>query len=180
MEIVIRCAKGIFDKGILVEGTGFSLFRWESGPELPSHTGQCKIASWWPLLSRRALTCKEGIPGGHSRGYPGPKLRSGPSKSWQKQSIRRGHPYPKAWTSTTLRDFQKLVSEKLWAEFSFPSTFQNPPSENPLSARSKSTDYLPRRFEMRCSLPGVIPQFRDLRRPSFFVRARVLHLAIQQ
>ena len=27
---------------------------------------------------------------------------------------------PKARTSTTLRDFQKLRSEKLWAEFSFP------------------------------------------------------------
>ena len=28
---------------------------------------------------------------------------------------------PKARTSTTLRDFQKLRSEKLWAEFPFPS-----------------------------------------------------------
>ena len=29
---------------------------------------------------------------------------------------------PKARTSTTLRDFQKLWSEKLWAKFSFPTS----------------------------------------------------------
>ena len=59
---IIPFAKGTFAKGIL-EGTWFSLFRRESVPELPSHTGQCKSASWWPLLSRRALTCERGIPG---------------------------------------------------------------------------------------------------------------------
>ena len=32
---------------------------------------------------------------------------------------------PKARTSTTLRDFQKLRSEKLWAEFSFPKFSTN-------------------------------------------------------
>ena len=39
---------------------------------------------------------------------------------------------PKARTSTTLRDFQKLRSEKLWAEFSFPIL---PPSRYSLRLR---------------------------------------------
>ena len=59
--------------------------------------------------------------GGHSRGYPGPKLRSGWSKSWKNKHFGADIHDPKARTSTTLRDFQKLRSEKLWAEFSFPS-----------------------------------------------------------
>ena len=57
--------------------------------------------------------------GGHSRGYPGPKLRSGPSKSWKDKHFAADIHDPKARTSTTLRDLQKLWSEKLWAEFSF-------------------------------------------------------------
>ena len=58
---------------------------------------------------------------GHSRGYPGPKLRSGRSKSWKNKHFGADIHDPKAQTSTTLRDFQKLRSEKLWAEaFSFP------------------------------------------------------------
>ena len=61
--------------------------------------------------------------GGHSRGYPGPKLRSGPSKSWKNKHFAADIHDPKARTSTTLRGFQKLWSEKLWAEFSFPSYF---------------------------------------------------------
>ena len=60
--------------------------------------------------------------GGHSRGHPGPKLRSGPSKSWKKNKHFGADIHdPKGRTSTTPRDFQKLRSEKLWAEFSFPS-----------------------------------------------------------
>ena len=58
--------------------------------------------------------------GGHSRGYPGPKLRSGRSKSWKNKHLGADIHDPKVRTSTTLRDFQKLRSEKLWAEFSFP------------------------------------------------------------
>ena len=58
--------------------------------------------------------------GGHSRGYPSPKLRSGRSKSWKNKHLGADIHDPKARTSTTLRDFQKLRSEKLWAEFSFP------------------------------------------------------------
>ena len=56
--------------------------------------------------------------GGHSRGYPGPKLRSGRSKSLK--NLGADIHDPKARMSTTLRDFPKLRSEKLWAEFSFP------------------------------------------------------------
>ena len=59
--------------------------------------------------------------GGHSRGYPGPKLRSGGSKSWKNKHLGTDIHDPKARTSRTLRDFQKLRSEKLWAEFSFPT-----------------------------------------------------------
>ena len=58
--------------------------------------------------------------GGHSRGYPSPKLRSGRSKSWKNKHLGADIHNPKARTSTTLRDSQKLRSEKLWAEFSFP------------------------------------------------------------
>ena len=59
--------------------------------------------------------------GGHSRGYPGPRLRSRQSKSWKNKHFGADIHDPKARTSTTLRDFQKLRSEKLWAEFSFPT-----------------------------------------------------------
>ena len=61
--------------------------------------------------------------GGHSRGYPGPKLRSGRSKSWKNKHFGADIHDPKARTSTTLRGFQKLRSEKLWAESSFPTLF---------------------------------------------------------
>ena len=57
---------------------------------------------------------------GHSRGYPDPKLRSGQSKSWINKHFGADIHDPKARTSMTLRDFQKLRSEKLWAEISFP------------------------------------------------------------
>ena len=58
--------------------------------------------------------------GGHSRGYPGLKLRSGPLKPWENKHFGVDIHDPKARTSTTLRDFQELRSDKLWAEFSFP------------------------------------------------------------
>ena len=57
--------------------------------------------------------------GGHSRGYPGPKLRSGQSKSWKNKHFGTDIHDPKVRTSMTPRGFQKLRSEKLWAEFSF-------------------------------------------------------------
>ena len=57
---------------------------------------------------------------GHSRRYPGPKLRSGRSKFRKNKHFGADIHDPKARTSTTLSDFQKLRSEKLWAEFSFP------------------------------------------------------------
>ena len=61
--------------------------------------------------------------GGHSRGYPSPKLRSGFSKSWKKNKHLGADIHdPKARTSTTPRDLQKLCSEKLWADCSFLKT----------------------------------------------------------
>ena len=58
--------------------------------------------------------------GGHSRAYPGPKLRSGsPNPGKKNKHFAADIHDPKARTSTTLRDFQKLCSEKLWAKFSF-------------------------------------------------------------
>ena len=58
--------------------------------------------------------------GGHSRGYPDPKLRSGQSKSWKNKHLGADIHDPKARTSMTLREFQKLRSEKLRADFSCP------------------------------------------------------------
>ena len=58
--------------------------------------------------------------GGHSRGYPDPKLRSGSSKCWKNKHLGTDIHDPKARTSMTPRDLQKLRSEKLWAELSFP------------------------------------------------------------
>ena len=67
------------------------------------------------------------------RGYPGPKLRSGRPKSWKNKHFGADIHDPKARTSMTLRDFQKLRSEKLWAEFSLPKSavfcgFVRPPN----------------------------------------------------
>ena len=80
------------------------------------------------LLSRTKNQPKEEVfgtdvprtSGGHSRGYPGPKLWSAGSKSWKNKHFGADIHDPKARTSTTLRGFQKLRSEKLWAEFSLP------------------------------------------------------------
>ena len=66
--------------------------------------------------------------GGHSSGYPGPKLRSGHSKCWKNKHLGADLHAPKVRTSTTPRDFQNPRSEKLWAEFSFP----NKESETPV------------------------------------------------
>ena len=79
--------------------------------------------------------------GGHSRGYPGPKLRSGRSKPWKNMHVGADIHDPKARTSTTLRDFQKLRSEKLWAEFSFPKVelVRTPPYNKTLLSTSQMT-----------------------------------------
>ena len=71
------------------------------------------------LLSRTKNQPKEEVfgmdiprtSGGHLRGYPGPKLRSGRSKSWKTSISGADIHDPKARTSTTLRGFQKLRSE---------------------------------------------------------------------
>ena len=57
---------------------------------------------------------------GHSRGYPGPKLWSGRSKSWKIKHFGADIHDLKARTSTTLGNSQELRSQKLWAEFSSP------------------------------------------------------------
>ena len=81
--------------------------------------------------------------GGHSRGYPGPELHSGRSKSWKNEHLGADIHDPKTRTSTTLRVFPKLRSEKLWAEFSFPKQIQ------------RSTP---------CSCLSYLRHFRDFRR----------------
>ena len=79
----------------------------------PSRTkNQPKEEVFWADIPRTS--------GGHSRGYPGPKLRSGRSKSWENKHFSADIHDPKARTSTTLRDLQKLRSEKLWADSVFP------------------------------------------------------------
>ena len=59
--------------------------------------------------------------GGHSCGYPDPKLRSGRSESWKNKHFGADIHDPKARTSMILWDVQNLRSERLWAEFSLPS-----------------------------------------------------------
>ena len=59
---------------------------------------------------------------GHSRGYPGPKTSVRVLKILKNKHLGADIHDPKARTSTTPRDFQKLRSEKLWAEFSFPNS----------------------------------------------------------
>ena len=80
------------------------------------------------IFQERKISPKTKFLGRISRGHPGviradigPKLRSGNSKSWKNKHFGAAIHDPKARTSTTLRDFQKLRSEKLWAEFSFPN-----------------------------------------------------------
>ena len=106
--------------------------------------------------------------GGHSRGYPDPKLRSGRSKSWKNKHLGADIHDPKARTSTTLRDFQKLRSEKLRAEFSFPKLVRSvffegfivrPPTLNnckrcPEAVQILGGDFLPVtiRLRLRCIL----------------------------
>ena len=69
--------------------------------------------------------------GGHSRRYPGPKFRSGRSKSWKNKHLGADIHDPKVRTSITLRDFQKLWSEKLRADFLF-SNFMKPRTCEPI------------------------------------------------
>ena len=57
--------------------------------------------------------------GGHSR-ISRPKTSVRAVKSWNNKHFGTDIHEPKARTST-LRDIQKLRSEKLWAEFSFPT-----------------------------------------------------------
>ena len=58
-KLVIRCAKGIFVGGRVLEGTRLSRLQWDGAPEIPSRTGQCKLADVLQL-ARRALTWQRG------------------------------------------------------------------------------------------------------------------------
>ena len=137
------------NNGIL-EGAGLSLFQWESAPELPSRTGQCMSATCSPFLSRPALTCEGGILGqsnlsGDTFSIEAPQnlLRT---KEYSK-NISFGKEFPFKSGSKLLRTFFWCLYRKgvaihaylsdwgaLPPEKGNPCTFQNPPSENPLSA----------------------------------------------
>ena len=102
-------------------------------------SASCLLKTWFgTLVSRTKNQPKEEVfgtdiprtSGGHARGYPGPKLRSGRSKSWKNKHFGADIHDPKARTSTTLRGFQELRSEKLWAEFSFPMVVEACAAEN--------------------------------------------------
>ena len=75
--------------------------------------------------------------GGHSRGYPGPKLQSGRSNSWKHKHLGADIHDLKVPTSTTLRDFQKLRSEKLRAKFSFPTSGPDGNQKSPRAHKNK-------------------------------------------
>ena len=86
-----------------------------------------ELQDWlWSEFQERKSSPKRKFSGRISRGRPGviradlPKLWSGPSKPWKNKHLGADIHDPKARTSTTLRDFQKLRSDKLWAEFLFP------------------------------------------------------------
>ena len=120
-------AEAVSETSRIIQGISPKIDRWTFATlkALNSLMSGSRIA--WPYLTKNQP--KEEVFGtdiprtsrGHSRGYPGPKLRSGPSKSWKNKDLGADIHDPKGWTSTTLRDFQKLRSEKLWAEFSFPT-----------------------------------------------------------
>ena len=65
------------------------------------------------------------------------KLRSVRSKSWINKHSGADIHDPKALTSTTLRAFQKLWSEKPWAEVSFPTVFPVQKSKDQGSVHQK-------------------------------------------
>ena len=121
-------SKGIPGNDLRAKFRGLSGILREFLPEGPSRTGGVAHSKEKPYNQERKISPKRkffgtDIPrtsGGHSRGYPGPKLRSGRSKSWKNKHLDADIHGPKARTSKTLKDFQKLRSEKLWAEFSFP------------------------------------------------------------
>ena len=72
------------------------------------------------LLSRTKNQPKEEVfgtdisrtSGGHSRGYPGPKLRSGQVKILEKQAFQRGHPWPEGADVHDPKGFPKTSVRK--------------------------------------------------------------------
>ena len=74
-----------------------------------------------------------GRPRGYPGGHPGAKTSVKPSKSWKNKHFGADVHDPKARTSMTPGGFKKLRSEKLRAEFSFP-TESTPISESTLES----------------------------------------------
>ena len=83
--------------------------------------------------------------GGHSRGYPGPKLRSRRSKPWKTQALRRGHPWPEGadvhdpdgFPKTSVRKtlgwiFAPYNSEKILVQVKFVSAILGPEMAAPI------------------------------------------------
>ena len=80
------------------------------------------------MVQERKSSPKSKFLGRISRGHPGVIRADIPAQNFGqgaqnpgKTSIWAWTPLTRARTSTTRRDFQKLRSEKLWAEFSFPN-----------------------------------------------------------
>ena len=81
------------------------------------------------LVQERKISPKRKFSGRISRGHPGAIRADIPARNFGQGGQNPGKTSifgadihdPKARTSTTLRGFQKLRSEKLWAEFSFPT-----------------------------------------------------------
>ena len=82
----------------------------------------------WPRIQERKISPKRKFLGRTSRGHPGVIRADIPARNFGQGTQNTGKNKhlgadihdPKVRTSTTPRDFQKLRSEKLWVEFSFP------------------------------------------------------------
>ena len=92
---------------------------------------------FWNLIQERKISPKRKFLGRTSCGHPGVIRADIPGKNFGQGGQNPGKNKhfgadihdPKARTSTTLRDFQKLRSEKLWAEFSFPTNARQKEAE---------------------------------------------------
>ena len=97
--------------------------------------GQEEESTSGPTFQERKTSPKRKFSGRISRGHPGVIRADIPTQNFGQgsQNPEENKHFsadihdPKVRTSTTLRDFQKLRSEKLWAEFSFPITTRDTP-----------------------------------------------------
>ena len=67
---------------------------------------------------------------GHSRGHPGPKLRSGHSKCLEKQALGRGHPWPEGADVHTLKGLPKTSVSKTLGWFFIPHLKEASPNDS--------------------------------------------------